>query len=74
MQEITNLKKKFPKNIRQFNVYYNDKIVAGTTLFESENVIHSQYISADKNKSKNGSLDFLYHHLITAYFLRKTFF
>lgn len=74
LQEITNLKKKFPKNIRQFNVYDNDKIVGGTTLFESENVIHSQYISADKTKSKNGSLDFLYHHLITHTFAGKLFF
>jgi hypothetical protein len=74
LQEITNLKNKFPENIRQFNVYYKDEIVAGATLFESENVIHSQYISADKNKSKYGSLDFLYHHLITAVFKEKKFF
>jgi hypothetical protein len=74
LQEIVNLKKKFPENIRQFNVYYNDEIVAGTTLFESENVIHSQYISADKTKSENGSLDFLYHDLITHTFGGKHFF
>jgi hypothetical protein len=74
LQEITNLKEKFPENIRQFNVYDKDKIVAGTTLFESENVIHSQYISADKTKSENGSLDFLYHHLITEVFKEKHFF
>ena len=58
MQEITNLKKKFPENIRQFNVYYNDEIVAGTTIFESENVVHSQYISADENKNKIGKFRF----------------
>jgi hypothetical protein len=74
LQEIANLKEKFPENVRQFNVYYNDEIVAGTTLFESENVIHSQYISVDKTKSKNGSLDFLYHHLITHIFEGKHFF
>lgn len=74
LQEITNLKTKFPLNIRQFNVYHNDVIVAGATLFESENVIHSQYISADKSKNKTGSLDFLYHHLITAIFREKKFF
>lgn len=74
LQEITNLKNKFPMNIRQFNVYFKGRIVAGATLFESENVIHSQYISADKNKSEIGSLDFLYHHLITEVFKKKRFF
>jgi hypothetical protein len=74
LQEITNLKKKFPENIRQFNVYCKDEIIAGATLFESQNVIHSQYISADKNKNKTGSLDFLYHHLITEVFKEKNFF
>lgn len=74
LQEITNLKKSFPKNIRQFNVYEKGEIVAGATLFESSNVIHSQYISAGKNKNKSGSLDFLYHQLITEIFNEKHFF
>ncbi|AOW09569.1 GNAT family N-acetyltransferase [Flavobacterium gilvum] len=74
LQEITNLKKSFPENIRQFNVYDKGQIVAGATLFESNNVIHSQYISAGKNKNKTGSLDFLYHHLITEIFSHKRFF
>lgn len=74
LQEIASLKMKFPENIRQFNVYYKDEIVAGATLFESENVIHSQYISADENKNTIGSLDFLYHHLITEVFKEKKFF
>ena len=74
LEEITDLKRKFSKSIRQFNVYYKDEIVAGATLFESENVIHSQYISADENKNTIGSLDFLYHHLITEVFKEKKFF
>ncbi|WP_281226448.1 GNAT family N-acetyltransferase [Flavobacterium aquiphilum] len=74
LEEITNLKKSFPKNIRQFNVYDEDVIVAGATLFESENVIHSQYISAGKNKNETGSLDFLYYHLIMGIFKDKKFF
>ncbi|PVX44965.1 hypothetical protein C8C85_0725 [Flavobacterium sp. 103] len=74
LEEITDLKRKFSKSIRQFNVYYKYEIVAGATLFESENVIHSQYISADKNKNETGSLDFLYHHLITEVFSNKKFF
>ena len=74
LKEIILLKKYFPKNIRQFNVYKKDTIVAGTTIFESKYVAHSQYISADSNKNELGSLDFLHHHLITDVFKSKRYF
>jgi hypothetical protein len=74
LDEITSLKLLFPNNIRQFNVYDGDVIVAGTTIFESQNVVHAQYISGNESKSENGSLDFLYHHLITNVFKNKKFF
>jgi hypothetical protein len=74
LDEINRLKSLFPNNIRQFNVYRNDKIVAGTTVFESENVAHCQYISKYENKDNLGSLDFLYHFLITEVFATKRFF
>lgn len=74
LQEIETLKLKFPKNIRQFNVYHNTKLVAGTTIFESENVAHCQYISANADKNFLGSLDFLHHHLITTVFKDKLYY
>jgi hypothetical protein len=74
LDEINRLKSLFPNNIRQFNVYRNDKIVAGTTVFESENVAHCQYVSKYENKDNLGSLDFLYHFLITEVFATKRFF
>lgn len=73
LSEITLLHNYFPKNIRQFNVYDNDKIVAGTTIFESETVAHAQYIFGDESKSINGSLDFLYNHLILNVFKNKKY-
>nr|WP_315207153.1 GNAT family N-acetyltransferase [uncultured Flavobacterium sp.] len=72
--EMNLLKNNFPKNIRQFNVYFNDKIVAGTTVFESETVAHCQYISKYEKDENLGSLDFLYHFLITEVFADKRFF
>ena len=72
--EIEMLQQKFPSNIRHFNVYQGDKIVAGTTIFISENVAHPQYVSGMGNKNELGSLDFLYHHLITSVFKEKRFF
>jgi hypothetical protein len=74
IEEINLLKSLFPNNIRQFNVYYNDKIIAGTTVFESATVAHCQYISKYENEENLGSLDFLYHFLITDAFASKRFF
>ena len=74
LEEITLLKNKFPKNIRQFNVYKNDVIVGGTTIFESNHVAHSQYISANEDKNTLGSLDVLHHYLITEVFSQKPYF
>ena len=72
--EITLLKNNFLINIRQFNVYLNDKIVAGTTIFESKNVAHSQYIASNESKNDLGSLDFLHHYLLTHVFKNKKYF
>ena len=72
--EIFSLQQKFPKNIRHFNVYDEDKIVAGTTVFITEKVAHPQYISGNENKNTLGSLDYLYNHLITEVFANKNFF
>ncbi len=74
LDEIQNLKSKFPLHIRQFNVYKEDELVGGTTIFESENVAHSQYISANSSKNELGTLDFLHHHLITEVFKNRKFF
>lgn len=68
LSEITKLKQDFPNNIRQFNVYKNDDIIGGTTVFVNNKVVHSQYISGNETKSVNGSLDFLHHYLMKEVF------
>lgn len=74
IDEISNLQKKFPYNIRHFNVYNNDKIVAGTTVFITDKVAHPQYISGNEQKNELGSLDFLYNYLIFQVFAAINFF
>ena len=74
LEEIMLLKNKFPENIRQFNVYCKDKVVAGTTVFVTNKVAHSQYIAANQEKNVLGSLDFLHYHLITDVFNDKAYF
>ena len=74
LEEIIFLKSKFPSNIRQFNVYHKNEIVAGTTIFETINVAHCQYISGNSDSNQLGSLDFLFCHLIKTVFVDKAYF
>ena len=74
INEIHYLKSCFPQAIRQFNVYYEGVIVAGTTIFETETVAHCQYISKYEKGLNLGSLDFLYHYLLTEVYPDKRFF
>lgn len=74
VEEIHLLQSRFPNNIRHFNVYDRERIVAGTTVFITDNVAHPQYISGNSDKNELGSLDYLYHHLITELFKDKNYF
>ena len=74
LEEITQLQQKFPNNIVQFNVYQNDEIIAGTTLFIDKKTVHIQYISAIGDKNQHGALDYLFHHLITSFFADYSYF
>lgn len=75
LAEITYLKSKFPNHIKQYNVYQNDKIVGGVTVFETNNVIHPQYISGNKTfNNELGGLDFLYHYLISNVYKNEKYF
>lgn len=74
VDEITLLKQRFPQNIRQFNVYQNEILVAGTTIFETETVAHAQYISGHSEQNKLGSIDFLYDFLLQNVYKTKQYF
>jgi hypothetical protein len=74
IEEISRLNSLFPQNIHQFNVYFEDKIIAGTTVFETEMVAHCQYISKNEDENNLGSLDFLFQYLIQERFAQKRFF
>jgi hypothetical protein len=74
LEEITKLRTMFPDNIKQFNVYHNNIIVAGATIFETAGVAHCQYISKFEKKQDLNSLDFLFDFLIHKQFSKKRFF
>lgn len=72
--EIEQLAINFPKNIQQFNVFRENQIVGGATIFETDKVAHVQYISAGEHKQQLGTLDFLFEKLITEKFKHKAYF
>ena len=74
LAEIQILQEKFPNNVVQYNVYENNEIVAGTTLFLDKRTVHVQYISAIGDKNQHGALDFLFHKLITEEFKYFSYF
>lgn len=74
LEEITYLANKFPKNIVQVNVYKDQKIVAGSTVFITKTTIHPQYVSGDEMKNSYGSLDYLYDFLINDFKEGKGYF
>ena len=65
LEEITYLHQQFPQQIRHFNVYQDDVLVAGTTVFCTGRVAHPQYVAGNAQRSENGALDYLYYYLIT---------
>ena len=74
LEEIRYLKTKFPKNIRHFNVYHNNQIVCGTTIFITKHVVKPQYIAGSESNNSLGSIDYLYDYLINEIAKDKTFF
>ena len=73
LEEINLLQDRFPENIKQFNVYKDNGIVAGATIFESQTVAHAQYISANGSGRKIGGLDFLFQYLLEHFSHKKYF-
>ncbi|WP_035108622.1 GNAT family N-acetyltransferase [Flavobacterium denitrificans] len=66
-EEITFLKQRFPERIKQYSVYQNDEIIAGITIFETDNVVKSQYGATSEKGEKVRALDFLFINLIHKY-------
>ncbi|MCB0443136.1 MAG: FemAB family protein [Flavobacterium sp.] len=64
VEEIIYLHSKFPQHIKQYNVYLDDEILAGITLFIFKNGVKSQYGATTSLGEKMRALDFLFINLI----------
>ena len=64
LQEIQFLKDTFPDHIKQYDIYEGDKILGGTTLFNTKKTSLAQYISATPYGKYTDALSALFAHII----------
>ncbi len=74
LEEITYLKAKFPENIRLFEIWEQEQLIAGVLVFETTLVARAQYIASSALGKETGALDLLFDNLITIVFKHKKYF
>ena len=67
LAEMGLLHERFPLNIRLFVVKKDDRIVGGTVLYISRDIVKTQYISADAEGKKMGAIDILFDSLLSQF-------
>lgn len=68
LSEIRLLQNNFPDNILLATVINNDaKVIAGTLLYVTEQVVHAQYIASSPEGAHNGALDLMFSLLVEHY-------
>lgn len=66
--EIERLSNIFPDNIKLFSAYGADKkMLAGTIVYLTDNVVHTQYLASSEEGRKVGALDAVIDELIRKY-------
>lgn len=65
--EMYMLYTRFPKNIHLICAYKDNEIIAGSVIYEYDDVIHTQYMAAGEMARKNGALDLVISHIIDKY-------
>ena len=71
-EELALLHSHFPQNIRLFAAYHQNKMIAGSLIFEYENVVHTQYMAANDTARQIGALDLTISFIIDTYKEAKT--
>lgn len=73
-EEIKKLKELFPKNIEIYSAENEQGILAGAVIFNTKNVIHTQYLFNTNLGRDVGALDGLIDHLVKDIFIDKKYF
>lgn len=72
--EMRLLKDAFPKNIRLFSGELNGRMCAGTIIYDTGRVAHSQYIASTAEGRQAYLLTLIHNHLINEVFADRDFF
>lgn len=65
--EIFSLYSSFPENIHLYSAWYNREMVAGSVIFEYDNMIHTQYLASNDTGRSLGALDITIKTIIDRY-------
>lgn len=74
LSEIEQLRALFPNNIRCFTARKDGKVIAGTVVYETSKVAHTQYLANSILGREFGGLDLVLHELITNVYGSKKYF
>ena len=74
LSELRLLKARFPRQIRLYMAYRGDVPLGGTLIFETPQVVHTQYISASPEGKACGALDALFDYLLNDVYCHVPFF
>lgn len=70
-QELKLLHDRFPQNIHLIVAKKDNNIIAGTVLYEYDNVVHTQYMAANDEARRLGALDLTIYTVIEKYRVNK---
>lgn len=74
LAEIELLHARFPQQIRLHTALLEGETVAGTVVYDTGTVAHTQYISASPQGKATGALDLLFAHLINEVYASRRYF
>jgi hypothetical protein len=73
LNEIDQLRRSFPNNIRLYICSDSTNLVAGTVIFESNQVAKTQYIASSETGRVTGALDLIFTTLLDSTYWEKDF-
>lgn len=74
LAELQLLKARFPQHIRLFMTYRQAEPLGGTLIYETPQVVHTQYISASPEGKACGALDVLFDEVINRVYADAPYF
>lgn len=72
--EMEYLARLHPENIKLFAAYRGEEMLAGTIIYETPLVAHTQYLGSSNEGRAIGALDLVIDHLVNEYYRDKRYF